>query len=101
MPSYNVIIQPEAEQDLDEAYEFLETQRTGLGMDLLVAVTEIIEILEENPLLFQKVHGEKRRAVVRGLKYNLIYIVKSSDVYILAIIHGSRDPRGWQRRSLS
>ncbi len=32
MPSFNVIIQPEAEIDLDEAYEYFEQQKSGLGL---------------------------------------------------------------------
>jgi len=55
MPSYNVIIQPEAEQDLDEAYAYLEAQQPSLGFQLLADLTDTIELLEENPLLFQRV----------------------------------------------
>ena len=35
MADYNLIIQPEAEADLDEAYEYLEEQKTGLGFECL------------------------------------------------------------------
>ena len=52
MPGYHVIIQPEAEQDLDEAYQYLEGQKTGLGFELLADLTEIVELLEDNPFLF-------------------------------------------------
>jgi plasmid stabilization system protein ParE len=98
MPAYNVIIQPEAEHDLDEAYAWLETQHSGLGFQFLANLTETIELLEENPFLFQKVYGEKRRAVVQRFGYNLIYKVVDKEVYILAIMHGSRDPEQWQVR---
>ena len=98
MPAYNVIIQPEAEQDLDEAYAYLEEQQSGLGFQLLADITEILELLEDNPLLFQKIYGEKRRAIVQRFGYNLIYKIVETKVYILAIIHGSRDPERWQTR---
>lgn len=98
MPGYHVIIQPEAEQDLDEAYAYLEAQQPGLGFQLLANLTDTIELLEENPLLFQKVYGEMRRAVVQRFGYNLIYKVVNSDVYVLAIMHGRRDPQKWQDR---
>ena len=73
MAQYNVIIQPEAEQDLDDAFEYLESQQKGLGFQLLAELTDILEALESAPLLFQKVYGEKRRAVVKRFKYNVIY----------------------------
>lgn len=98
MPNYSVIIQPEAELDLDEAFEYLEDQQAGLGFDLLAAFVDVIDVLEGNPLLFQKVYGEKRRAVIQRFHYNVIYIVLNQEVYILAVMHGSRDPRGWERR---
>ncbi len=77
MPKFTVIIQPEAEKDLDEAYEHLESQKPGLGFDLLEQVTDVVDILEDNPTVFQKVHEEKRRAVIKRFGYNLIYIVIS------------------------
>lgn len=98
MSNYLVIIQPEAEFDLDEAYAYLEEQQPRLGFEMLAKLTETIELLEENPFLFQKVYGEKRRAVVQKFGYNLIYKIKDETVYILAILHGSRDPKRWEDR---
>ena len=46
MPAYNVIIQPEAELDLDGAFEYLESQKSTLGFDLLAEVVAILEILK-------------------------------------------------------
>ena len=34
MSSYTVIVQPEAEQDLEQAYNYLEQQAEELGFDL-------------------------------------------------------------------
>lgn len=98
MQPYLVIIQPEAEQDLDEAFAYLEAQRIGLGFDLLAAVADAVEVLEETPFLFQKVQGEKRRLVIQKFQYNIIYKVIDATVYILAILHGSRNPKRWEDR---
>jgi hypothetical protein len=51
MEPYSVIIQPEAETDLDEAFHYLEEQQNGLGFQFLEAITNLVLILEENPLL--------------------------------------------------
>ncbi len=98
MPGYHIIIQPEAEQDLDEAYQYLEGQRTGLGFELLADLTEIVELLEDNPFLFPPIYGEKRRAVIQRFKYNLIFKIVEENVFILAIMHGSRDTQRWKGR---
>lgn len=96
--SYTVIIQPEAENDLDEAYEYLESRNLGLGFDLLEEITNIIDLLEDNPFVYQKIYGEKRRAIVSRFGYNVIYIINGDIVYILAIMHSSRNPRRWKKR---
>jgi plasmid stabilization system protein ParE len=98
MEAYSVVIQPEAENDLDEAFQYLEEQQTSLGFQFLEAITNLVLILEENPLLFPKVHKEFRRAVVQRFGYNIIFKVVDFQVYILAIIHGSRSPERWKKR---
>ncbi|MDF1867528.1 MAG: type II toxin-antitoxin system RelE/ParE family toxin [Saprospiraceae bacterium] len=98
MTPYTVIIQPEAEADLDDAFEYLEAQKPTLGFDLLAEVVTILEILEGNPFIFQKVHGEMRRAVTRRFGYNVIFLIKQKEVFILAIMHGSRNPKRWKKR---
>ncbi len=52
MPAYRVIIQPEAEQDLDDAFAYHEAQPSGSGFQLLADLSESLKLLEENPLLF-------------------------------------------------
>ena len=54
MSSYNIIIQPEAELDLDDAFYYLNNQLSGLGFELLTEIAELFQILEDNPFLFQK-----------------------------------------------
>lgn len=98
MADYNVIIQPEAEADLDEAFEYLEGVKPDLGFDLLAEVSDVVEKLEDNPFLFQIVDGEKRRAVTNHFKYNVFYKIKNQNVCILAILHGSRNDTWWKNR---
>ncbi len=98
MAKYTVIIQPEAEFDLDDAYDYLESQKKDLGFDLLAEVADILQILENNPFLFQKISGKRRRAITRRFGYNLIYFVEDNEVFIIAIIHGSRDSKRWKSR---
>lgn len=99
MTNYHVILQPEAEADLDEAFEYLQGAKKNLGFDLLEKLTDVIILLESNPFLFQKIDGEKRRAIIKRFKYNVIYKVKEQKVFIIAIIHGSKNPSWWQNRS--
>ena len=91
MPDFIVVIQPEAEQDIDEAYNYLEGERQGLGFEFLADLAQIIEMLETSPKMFQVLLGNKRRAVIRRFKYSVIYLIRDKTVYILAVFHSSRD----------
>lgn len=93
-----LLVKPEAEADLAEAYDWYEEQRPGLGDDLLLCVEGAIDTARRNPEMFAVVHGEARRALTRRFPYGVFYIVEPERIVVLAIYHSSRDPEGWQRR---
>jgi len=93
-----LLVKPEAEADLAEAYDWYEEQRPGLGDDLLLCVEGAIDTARRNPEMFPVVHGEARRALTRRFPYGVFYIVEPERIVVLAIYHSSRDPEGWQRR---
>ena len=91
-------MQPEAEQDLDEIYQFLESRLSGLGFDFLADLSNVFELLEENPFIFQKIYADKRRALIQRFGVSVIYKITGNIVYLLAVIHNSRNPDTWKIR---
>ena len=47
--SYSILIKPEAERDLQNAYLFYEEQRIGLGLEFLFATEAEIKRIQKNP----------------------------------------------------
>ncbi len=94
--NYTIIVQVEALQDLREAWTYYEGQQNGLGQKFILAFREESLRIEKNPLIFQKIYNDKRRAVIKQFNYNIIYQVEESIVRISAVIHGSRHPKHWQ-----
>lgn len=45
----SILIRPEAEADIEEAFHWYERQRDGLGSDLLLCVEEGLEKIRKNP----------------------------------------------------
>ena len=45
----SLLIRPEAEADIEEAYHWYERQRSGLGSDFLLCVEEGLEKIQKNP----------------------------------------------------
>jgi plasmid stabilization system protein ParE len=55
-----LIIAPEAEQDIDEAYAWYERQRVGLGERFLTSVDACIQAICRTPEMHQTIHENYR-----------------------------------------
>lgn len=94
-----VLLRPEARADVSGAARWHEEQRPGLGSEFLDEVLRTLSMIEETPELYPRVHEDIRRALTRRFPFGVFYIVESSDQVVLAVMHGSRDPTTWQRRT--
>ena len=95
-----LIIAPEAQQDVDEAYYWYENRRLGLGEEFLGCVDACIQAIRRMPELHAKVHEEYRRALVRRFPYAIFYEYTGGKVTVYGIFHASRDPKKWHNRLL-
>ncbi len=91
--SFNVQVRRAAELDVAEAQLWYETQRSGLGAAFYSEVSQVIERLAENPLIYQVAYRDIRRALVPRFPYLIWYRVLGELVTVLACSHGRRDPR--------
>ena len=99
--NYTIDISDVAENDLDEAYIWYEIQKIDLGNLFLQSVNQAINTISNNPGGFQQVFKNIRRKVTRKFPYVIYYYIieRKSEIKIIAIIHGSRDPKIWQGRT--
>jgi toxin ParE1/3/4 len=96
--SLPVGLRPEASRDVEEARDYLEVQRVGLGQAFLNRVTEALARIGAMPEMYGVVWRNVRAARLRRFTYVVYYRVHDDRVEVLAIIHGSRDASAWQRR---
>jgi plasmid stabilization system protein ParE len=96
--TYRLIIRPEAEAELAEAFDWYERRVPGLGADLLVAVDTAVDSILSNPLQHPAVYGSVRRALTRRFPYQVLFIVEADVVAVIAVFHSARDPKRWQDR---
>jgi toxin ParE1/3/4 len=94
-----VVVRPEAESDLAEAFAWYGQRGPGLGDRFLLSVEAALSAIQRHPESFPVVYSQVRRALLRRFPYGVFYIVKESNIVVLAIFHCARDPRGWQRRT--
>ncbi|WP_353932423.1 type II toxin-antitoxin system RelE/ParE family toxin [Okeanomitos corallinicola TIOX110] len=95
----NVIFHPLAEQELTEAINYYEEQRTDLGLEYLEAVEQAVNCLMYYPEIGAKVRGSIRRLVIPKFPYSLLYrVLEEEEIRILAVAHHKRKPFYWSRR---
>ncbi len=93
-----LIIAPEAEQDIGEAYCWYEDRRAGLGEEFLSCVDACIQQICRMPELHVKAHEDYRRALVRRFPYAVFYEYAGGTVTVYCVFHTSRDPEKWRQR---
>ncbi|MGD9633447.1 MAG: type II toxin-antitoxin system RelE/ParE family toxin [Pirellulales bacterium] len=89
---------PEAELDIQEAYDWYELRRPGLGEDFLSCVDGSFQYACRNPELFAKVYEDYRRVLVRRFPYAVFYESVEGTVTVYCVVHTSRDPAKWRER---
>ncbi|GCL40140.1 hypothetical protein SR1949_52740 [Sphaerospermopsis reniformis] len=93
-----VIFHPWAEQELTDAINYYEQQKTGLGLEYLEAVEQVVNCLMYYPEIGAKVRGSIRRLVIPKFPYSLLYRVLEEEIRILAVAHHKRKPFYWSKR---
>ena len=93
-----LVIAPEAELDIAEAYAWYEGRRTGLGEEFLSSVDACLESIRRRPEMYPVVHEGYRRSLVRRFPYAVLYEQTEATVAIYAVFHTSRDPDKWRQR---
>jgi plasmid stabilization system protein ParE len=98
--SRDVRIGQSASEELAEAVRWYETQRPGLGSDLLNAVAATIDMVVQQPQIGTAAYPDPRtrRAVVRRFPYQLVYQITDAGIVIVAIAHLKRRPGYWKHR---
>ena len=93
-----LIVRPEAEADIGDAYAWYESQQPGLGQRFLAEMSRSITDIESQPLRFQRVRAEARRALLHRFPYAVFFVAAQDHIAIVAALHMARDPTAWQER---
>jgi len=94
----SIIIRPAAEADIQEARDWYERKRPGLGVTFVTRVDEGLDKLRRSPDLGILVHKQLRRLAVDRFPYGIFYVIEGQRIIVVGVIHGRRAPRHWKRR---
>lgn len=92
-------VRSEAEQDLQEAANWYEQQRSGLGSEFLDEVLNAFNQISGQPTLYPVVHRNTRRALTQRFPFGVYFRWRADIIIVVAVMHGSRNPRRWKQRT--
>ena len=88
--NYNLQIQSEAIIDIQEAFEWYEKQRDGLGFEFIEEIENGYENICKHPSYYTLINADFRRLKIKRFPYLIIY----EDVVIVnSVRHSSRKPK--------
>ena len=97
--SLPIHLEKAALDDADEAVEWHENQRVGLGAEFLDDLDEQLERIQDNPELYAILYRKVRASPFQRFSYVIYYRIQTDRISVIAIQHSRRDPRIWRRRA--
>jgi plasmid stabilization system protein ParE len=96
---YDLIIRPEAEAEMADAYAWYDQRVKGLGNQFLLSIDAVLQAVVRNPYQYPQVFKTIRRALIHRFPYAVFYIVSDIRITVLAVFHLKRDPKRWKKRN--
>jgi len=94
--SYALIVKPEAENDIQVAYDWYEEQQSGLGETFLNQIDQSFNQILNNPKAFQEQYKKVRMIFTNQFPFGIHYTIEQKRIIVLAILHTSRSPENWK-----
>jgi hypothetical protein len=92
--SYNLILTQDAQEEEQDAYNYYEDIRGGLGDELLIEFIKCYQLISDNPFYNSYVNNSKvlRDICVRRFPYLIIYMVSGNNVVVASVRNTHRKP---------
>jgi toxin ParE1/3/4 len=90
---------PAVREDIDNAHDWYELRRPGLGSDFLDALERELAEITTNPARYGFADGNIREGLLTRFPYAIYYRALADRIRVLAVYHTSRNPSGWQSRA--
>jgi plasmid stabilization system protein ParE len=89
---------PEAAREANEAVDYYDGMRPGLGDDFRSELEAALARIQENPQLYAAETGSIRICPLHRFPYSVYYEELADRIWIAAIGHQSLRPRYWAGR---
>ena len=97
--SLSITFRRQARHEFDEAADWYEQRRAGLGTTFVAAVERVLDQAAVNPRRYAKALEGVHGGLVRGFPYCVYFREEGDQIVVLAVFHASRNPAIWQSRT--
>jgi plasmid stabilization system protein ParE len=91
-------IHPDAAQEANDAVDYYDGLRSGLGDDFRVELEAALARIQQNPQLYPVARASIRVCPLHRFPYVVYYEELSDRIWVAAVGHQSRRPGYWARR---
>ena len=89
---------PDALVELDQAKQWYDGQRHGLGESFFQEIASAMTRIQEAPNIWPEFRQGTRRFLVHRFPFAVLYSQRSNSVLVIAVMHLKRRPGYWQSR---
>jgi len=93
-----IIVRPEAEQDIFDAFSWYNDRLPGLGHEFVNSIDSTMQSILNNPESCPIIYRNIRRSLIKHFPYAVYFINAEPSIIVLAVFHFKRNPRNWQKR---
>lgn len=88
-----------AQRELDEAIDYYNKERAGLGREFREEAWLAVQRIREFPKAWASIGGRIRRCQLQRFPYGLVYEPTVNEIVIIAVAHLHRRPEYWRSRT--
>lgn len=89
--NFAMLIRPEARDEIEQAFDWYESCRDGLGLEFEGCLEEALARIVRDPDSFATIFNDIRRVPVRRFPFGIFYRVAGTQVAVIAVYHSQRD----------
>jgi len=93
-----IVFRQQARGELDEAGDWYEEERIGLGLEFFAEIEHLLQRVTGNPEQFPVLYRGTRKAVARRFPYCVYFRERNQIIVVVAVFHSARNPLAWQSR---
>lgn len=90
---YQLVLQPEAIEEIDLAYAWYEQQKAHLGRSFLDELEVTLDKIVRNPRQYGFANKWVRKLKLRKFPFLVVFEIEGDKIYVYSVLHTSKQPK--------